>query len=47
MSSIASDGEPMNRATQPVAAPAAEMHALAAELHPKSKGAEFASAVMS
>jgi RNA polymerase sigma-70 factor, ECF subfamily len=41
MSSIASDGEPMDRATQPVAASAAEMQALAAELHAKSKGAEF------
>ena len=41
MSSIASDGEPMDRATQPVAALAAEMQALAAELYAKSKGAEF------
>jgi len=41
MSSIASDGEPMDRATQPVAAPAAEVQALAAELYPKSKGADF------
>jgi RNA polymerase sigma-70 factor, ECF subfamily len=42
MSSIANDGESMNRATQPVAAPTAEMQALAAELHAKSKGADFA-----
>jgi RNA polymerase sigma-70 factor (ECF subfamily) len=41
MSSIANDGESMDRATQPVAAPAAEMLALAAELHPKSGAVQF------
>jgi RNA polymerase sigma-70 factor (ECF subfamily) len=41
MSSIANDGEPMDRATQPVAAPAAEMITLAAELHPKSGASRF------
>src|SRR6266481_312731 len=41
MSSIANDGESMDRATQPVAAPAAEMLTLAAELHSKSGGAQF------
>jgi RNA polymerase sigma-70 factor (ECF subfamily) len=41
MSSIADDGQPMDRATQPVAAPAAEMQALAAELHASSRGEEF------
>jgi RNA polymerase sigma-70 factor (ECF subfamily) len=42
MDSIANDGEPMNRATQPVTAPTAEMQRLAAELHTKSGGAQFA-----
>jgi RNA polymerase sigma-70 factor, ECF subfamily len=41
MDSIANDGEPMNRATQPVAAPTAEMQRLAAELHAESGGASF------
>jgi RNA polymerase sigma-70 factor (ECF subfamily) len=41
MDSIANDGELMNRATQPVAAPTAEMQRLAAELHAKSGGATF------
>jgi len=42
MSSIASDGDPMDRATQPVAAPAAEIEALAKELYAKSGAAQFA-----
>jgi len=41
MDSIASNGEPMNRATQPVAAPSAEMQRLAADLHAKSGAAKF------
>lgn len=42
MDSIANDGEPMNRATQPVAAPNAEMQRLAADLHAKSGAEKFA-----
>jgi RNA polymerase sigma-70 factor (ECF subfamily) len=41
MDSIANDGEPMNRATQPVAAPNAEMQRLAADLHAKSGAEKF------
>jgi RNA polymerase sigma-70 factor (ECF subfamily) len=41
MSSIANDGESMDRATQPVVAPAVEMITLAAELRPKSGAALF------
>jgi len=42
MDSIANDGEPMNRATQPVAVPTAEVQRLATELHVKSGAAQFA-----
>jgi RNA polymerase sigma-70 factor, ECF subfamily len=41
MDSIASNGEPMNRATQPVAAPNAELQRLAADLYAKSSGDKF------
>jgi len=41
MDSIANDGEPMNRATQPVAPPTSEMQRLAADLHAKSGVEKF------
>ncbi len=41
MSSIAKDGDSMDRATQPVAAPASEIQDLASELHAKCSAAQF------
>jgi RNA polymerase sigma-70 factor (ECF subfamily) len=41
MSSIANDGDPMDRATQPVVGPAPEMQNLASELYAKCSAAQF------